>query len=145
MAKVRVLLTPDEKYELVMLFYEYPNQRLVELLQEEESYIEDRHLPYIAYLESVLHTSLLKAADNYNKGSEYSKNKRPLYFKKSLDKISKNDLASATLKINAALSRMNGSASRKPLKSDKALYKKLQLIKEGKDLLELKLEEIENN
>lgn len=143
MARVREYLEVSEQIELARMFYHYPAEKLVEYVQDEDSYIEEKHMDYLPYLESVLYSSLYKAIDNYNKGSEYSLRRRPAYFKSYLDKTMKEDIKEETLNINAAISRVEGTASRKPLKSDKEFYKLLQDIKDGKTLLEMKLKEAE--
>lgn len=136
MSRTRRLLSVDERYELMLWFYDYPSKRLVELMQEEDSYIEDWHTEYLPYIESQLYVSLLRAIDGYNKGSEFSRARRPRYFKSYVDKISKEHIKDITLEMNAAFARVEGTASRKPLKADKELYDKLHRLKDGETLLE---------
>lgn len=143
MARARLLLRADERYELVRLFSNYTSQRLIEMVNGEESIIPEKLYDYLPYIESQIQVALFKALDEYNKGTERSKRKRPQYFKRYVDEVSKNHITKTVMNMNAAISRHEGRASVRPSKSDKQLYETLQLTAEGHDLLELKLEELE--
>lgn len=143
MARARLLLRADERYELVELFYFYPSTRLLEMLNDDSEIIPEKLHDYIPYIESQLQVALFKALDEYNKGTERSKKRRPQYFKRFVDEVSKNHISNEVMKMNACIKRVEKGSSLKPTKADKALYKKLQLVKEGQDILELKLEELE--
>lgn len=142
MTRTRTLLSLAEKEELILWFYDYPTKRLVELIYDEESLIEDWHTDYLPYLESQLYVALFRAVDTYNKGTEFSRSRRPRYFKSFVDKISKEHIKDVVIEMNAAFSRVEGTASRMPLKEDKELYDKLKRLHDGQSLLNQKKEEI---
>lgn len=143
MARARLLLRADERYELVLLFKDYPTQRLIEMMNEPDSIIPETLFDYIPYIEGQLQVALFRALDEYNKGTERSKKRRPEYFKRFVDEVSKNHIEQTCMEMNASINRVEGSSSVGPTKANKELYDRLQLVKEGHDLLQLKLKEIE--
>lgn len=143
MSRVKRLLSTEERYELMLLFHDYPSRRLIELIQEEDSVIEDWHLEYVSYLEGELYSALLKSIDEYSKGSEFSLKRRPVYFERLANRITKEHIKDVTLRMNAAFSRVEGRASRRPLKADVKLYEQLNGIKEGQSLLDQALDKLD--
>lgn len=143
MARARLLLRADERYELVLLYQNYPTQRLVELLNDTESVIPEQLYDYLPYIEGQLQVALFKALDDYNKGTERSKKRRPEYFKRFVDEVSKNHIEQTCMRMNAAINRVEGKGSVGPTKANRELYDTLLQVKEGHDLLQLKLKELE--
>lgn len=134
MPKAKLFLRDDERQELALLFYRYPTQRLYELI--EDKVVPDDMLPYIPYIEGQINVTLMRALAEYDKNNERSKRKRPLYFKKYLDKASESHIATVVLQMRAAIARVEGRASRSALKADKELYANLESIAQGNDLLD---------
>lgn len=143
MARAKILLTIDERYELVQLFSTYPQLRLTHYI--EEDIVPEKLYPYLPYIESQIHVALIRSIDEYNKGAERSRRTRPRNFKRFADKVCDNYIEKVIMKMNASISRVEGNASRKPLREDKELYKTLTAIRNGEDLLVKRLDEIENN
>lgn len=135
MPRAKQYLNPEEKHDLLVLFKNYPSQRLEKMI-EKGDIIKDRHLEYKDYLEREMLASMYRAVELYDKNNERSKAKRPLFFKRLADNVTEKDMKEVTLKINAAIARVEGTASRKPLKADKEFYALLQRIKNGHDILE---------
>ena len=142
MARAKILLRDDERDELIRLFTTYPQQRIMELLLEEESIIPEKLHDYLPYIEGQIHVALIRSIDEYNKSAEKSKSTRPRNFKRYADAASENQVKRTVQKMSAAIARVEGNASRNPLKADKELYEELQLVAQGYALLQSRLDEI---
>lgn len=142
MPKAKLFLRNDERQDLALLFYQYPTKRLYELI--EADVVPADLLPYIPYVEGQINVTLMRALEEYDKNNERSKRKRPLYFKKYLDKASEAHITAVVLQMRAAIARVEGKASRSALKADKELYANLEAIAEGHDLLDNLLESFDS-
>ena len=140
---MKSILRTDEKYALAALFYNYPSTRLWEMINDESEPIPEHLHDYLPYIESQLQVALFKALDEYNKGTERSKKRRPQYFKRFVDEVSKNHIKKVVMQMSASITRTEGRNSSNPTKADTQLYKKLQLIKKGQNPLEAILSELE--
>lgn len=143
MAKARMLLSAQERYALLLQFSSYPYHRLTELI--DMGVLQEPLFPYFPYIEGQLLVALMKGLDDYNKGTERTKRKRPEYFKHYVDEVSLNHINQTVLEINAALSRMDGKSSRKPLESDKRLYALLKQVEAGQNLYDIAIDETLSN